>query len=291
LRVALDTGGDPSEKAEALRDIIQVGTSAGGARAKAVIAWPPETGEIRSGQVSDLAGFEPWLIKFDGVAENRDKELADPMGYGEIEYAYHLMAREAGIEMSDCRLLRENGRAHFMTRRFDRTAEGKKIHLQSLCAMGHFDFNLAGATSYEQCIQTMRRIDLSRADIEEQFRRTVFNLVTRNQDDHTKNIAFLMDKRGAWRLSPAYDVTYAHNPAGEWTGSHQMSVNGRRDGFVLDDLLAFAEYCSIRTRQAKAVIREVEEAVERWPEFAAEAGLREERFEVVGASFRRFLSA
>ena len=291
LRVALDTGGDPSEKAEALRDIIQVGTSAGGARAKAVIAWHPETGEIRSGQVVDLAGFEPWLIKFDGVAENRDKELADPMGYGEIEYAYHLMAREAGIEMSDCRLLRENGRAHFMTRRFDRTAEGKKIHLQSLCAMGHFDFNLAGATSYEQCIQTMRRIDLSRVDIEEQFRRTVFNLVVRNQDDHTKNIAFLMDKRGAWRLSPAYDVTYAHNPAGEWTGSHQMSVNGRRDGFVLDDLLAFAEYCSIRTRQAKAIIREVEEAVERWPEFAAEAGLREERFEVVGASFRRFLSA
>jgi len=288
LRTGLDDD-DPAATADALREIIQVGTSAGGARAKAVIAWHPDTGEIRSGQARDLEGYEPWLIKFDGVTGNRDKELADPLGFGKIEYAYYLMARAAGIEMSDCRLLRENGRAHFMTRRFDRTEEGKKIHLQSLCAMGHFDFNLAGATSYEQCIQTMRRLGLSREDIEQQFRRTVVNVVARNQDDHTKNIAFMMDKRGGWRLSPAYDVTFAHNPAGEWTGSHQMSVSGKREGFDLEDLLTFAEYCSIRTRQAKALIGEVETAVDRWPEFAAEAEVESERVDAISGSFRRFL--
>ncbi len=289
LHTSLDDEDDPAAKAEALREIIQVGTSAGGARAKAVVAWHPETGEIRSGQARELDGFEPWLIKFDGVAGNRDKELADPLGFGKVEYAYHLMAREAGIDMSECRLLEENGRAHFMTRRFDRTAEGRKIHLQSLCAMGHFDFNLAGATSYEQCLQTMRRLGLPREDIEQQFRRTVFNVVARNQDDHTKNIAFLMDKRGAWRLSPAYDVMFAHNPAGEWTGSHQMSLNGKRDGFVANDLLAFAEYASIRTRQAKSLIAEVEAAVARWPEFAAEAGVEDDRIEAIAGHFRRFL--
>ena len=288
LRTVLDHDGDASENAEALRDIIQVGTSAGGARAKAVIAWHPETGEIRSGQVGDSEGFEPWLIKFDGVTGNRDKERADPLGYGEVEYAYHLMAREAGIEMSDCRLLRENGRAHFMTRRFDRTNDGKKIHLQSLCAMGHFDFNLAGATSYEQCFQTMRRIGLSRTEVEEQFRRTVFNLVTRNQDDHTKNIAFLMDRGGTWRLSPAYDVTFAYNPVGEWTGSHQMSVNGKRDGFIIDDLLAFAAYGSVRTRQAKSIIREVEETAKDFTAFADEAGIEEEKAAKIQSGFRWF---
>lgn len=289
LRARLEELGDPAEKAEAMRDIIQVGTSAGGARAKAVVAWHPGTGEIRSGEARDLDGYEPWLIKFDGVKENRDKELADPLGYGRIEYAYSLMAREAGITMSDCRLLRENDRAHFMTRRFDRTPEGRKQHLQSLCALGHFDFNLAGATSYEQCLQTMRRLDLPRDDIEQQFRRTIFNLMARNQDDHTKNIAFLMDRKGGWRLSPAYDVTFAHNPSGKWTGTHQMSVNGKRDGFVIEDLLAFAEYGSIRTRRAKSLIHEVSVAADRWPMFASQAGVTGERMEAIGSSFRRFL--
>lgn len=289
LKTTIADSADGAEKAEAMRDIIQVGTSAGGARAKAVVAWHPETGEIRSGQARNLEGYEPWLIKFDGVAENRDKEQADPLGYGRIEYAYFLMAREAGIAMSDCRLLEENGRAHFMTRRFDRTAEGEKLHLQSLCAMGHFDFNLAGATSYEQCIQTMRRLELPRVDLEQQFRRTVFNLVARNQDDHTKNIAFLMGRRGAWRLSPAYDVTFAFNPTGDWTGVHQMSVHGKRDGFDLEDILAFAEYASIRTRQAKELIDEVETAVARWLDFAAEAGVERERAVAIRGSFRRFL--
>ncbi|MEM9015966.1 MAG: type II toxin-antitoxin system HipA family toxin [Verrucomicrobiota bacterium] len=289
LQTWLDEGAEATEQADALREIIQVGTSAGGARAKAVIAWNPETGEIRSGQTHEKQGYEPWLIKFDGVAENRDKELADPLGYGRIEFAYHLMAREAGILMSDCRLIEENGRAHFLTRRFDRALEGRKIHFQSLCAIGHFDFNLAGETSYEQAIQTMRRLRLPRADFEQQFSRTVFNLVARNQDDHTKNIAFLMERDGSWRLSPAYDVIFAYNPSGKWTGSHQMSVNGKRDDFELEDLLDFAEFSSIRNRQAKSLISRIEEAVARWPEFAAEAGVEEERIEAIGDCFRRFL--
>jgi serine/threonine-protein kinase HipA len=187
---------------EALATILRVGTSAGGARAKAVIAWNPRTNEIRSGQVPTDRGFEPWLLKFDGVAANRDKEVSDPLGYGRVEYAYHLMARAAGITMSDCRLLEENGRAHFMTRRFDRSASGEKFHMQSLCGMAHFDFNQAGAYSYEQAFQVARRLGLPQPDLSELYRRALFNILARNQDDHTKNIAFLMDRRGAWAAGP-----------------------------------------------------------------------------------------
>ncbi len=215
-RVALATAPEPAERvapgadaarAHALRDILRVGTSAGGARAKAVVAWNPATGEFRSGQVDAPPSFEHWLLKFDGVAENRDKEaLADPQGYGRLEYAYHLMARAAGIEMSDCRLFEENGRAHFMTRRFDRPAPGagrpRKLHLQSLCALAHYDFNAAGAYAYEQAFAVARALALPPAALEELFRRAVFNVIARNQDDHTKNIAFLMDQSGRWSLAP-----------------------------------------------------------------------------------------
>ncbi|MEQ8953362.1 MAG: type II toxin-antitoxin system HipA family toxin, partial [Gammaproteobacteria bacterium] len=221
----------------AFNEILRVGTSAGGARAKAVLAWNPKTDEFRSGQVDLAEGFEHWLVKFDGVSGNRDKELADPQGYGLIEYAYHLMAVDAGIEMTDCRLHKEGGRSHFMTRRFDRTPEGKKLHMQSLGAMAHFDYNQAGAYSYEQAIKVMRKLDLTLPQIEQQYLRTVFNLVARNQDDHVKNIAFLMDKAGRWSLAPAFDVIYAWQPDGAWTGQHQMSVNGKRDRFTLEDLL------------------------------------------------------
>ncbi len=286
LHVKMANDDDARLKAEALKSIIQVGTSAGGARAKAVIAWHPETGEVRSGQSRDLVGFEPWLIKFDGVSENRDKELVDPQGYGKIEFAYHLMARAAGIEMSDCRLLCENGRAHFMTRRFDRTTTGKKIHLQSLCAIGHFDFNLAGATSYEQAVQLMRKLNLSRDQIEEQFRRTVFNVMARNQDDHTKNIGFLMNKQGEWKLSPAYDVTFSYNPTGAWTGQHQMSVNGKRDGFEMEDLIAFGKYASIKARRAKSLIDDVCDALGRWPEFAGTANVKTLVVDEIARQFR-----
>ncbi|MFI5356100.1 MAG: type II toxin-antitoxin system HipA family toxin, partial [Opitutales bacterium] len=228
LRRHFDDGG----KGRALRDILRVGTSAGGARAKAVIAWNRATNEVRSGQVAAGEGFDCWLLKFDGVAGNRDKELEDPQGYGAIEYAYYLMATAAGITMSECRLLEENGRRHFMTKRFDRLEGGRKLHMQSLGALAHFDFNHAGAYAYEQAFLAIRQLNLPRAAGEEQFRRMAFNLGARNQDDHVKNIAFLMNQRGEWALAPAFDVTYSYNPSGAWTATHQMTLNGKRDDFT-----------------------------------------------------------
>ena len=263
-------------KAKALRDILTVGTSAGGARAKAVIAWNPQTHEVRSGQIAAGDGFEYWLLKFDGVDGNRDKERDDPKGYGAVEFAYHRMAEAAGITMSECRLLEENGRRHFMTRRFDRLADGQKLHLQSLCALAHFDFNQAGAYGYEQALLAIRRLQLPMAAVEEQFRRMVFNVVARNQDDHVKNIAFLMNPLGEWSLAPAFDVTYSFNPAGAWTGTHQMTLNGKRDGFTREDFVLCARSALMKRGRAATILEEVQTTVERWPEFAAEAGVPDE---------------
>jgi len=260
---------------KALNEILRVGTSAGGARAKAIIAWNPRTEEVRSGQIEAGDGFEYWLLKFDGVSKNRDKELDDPKGFGAIEYAYHLMARAAGIRMNECRLLEENGRRHFMTRRFDRKPDGGKIHMQSFCALGHHDFNHAGAHSYEQALLAMRQLDLSMDEIEEQFRRMAFNIVARNQDDHVKNIAFLMNKRGQWSLAPAFDVTYSYNPDGAWTATHQMTLNGRRDRFDMADFRAGAKNAMMKRGRANRILDEVIAAVKRWPEFAAQAGVEE----------------
>jgi serine/threonine-protein kinase HipA len=260
-------------KEKALGDILRVGTSAGGARAKAVIAWNRATNEVRSGQIAAGEGFEYWLLKFDGVAGNKDKELEDPKGYGAIEYAYHLMAQAAGITMSECRLLEENGRRHFMTRRFDRLAGGSKLHMQSLCALAHFDFNQAGAYGYEQALLTIRQLNLPMAAVEEQFRRMVFNVVARNQDDHVKNIAFLMDKQGEWSLAPAFDVTFSYNPTGSWTATHQMTLNGKRDGFTLEDFERCAKSALMKRGRAATILQEVQAAVRRWPEFADAAKL------------------
>ncbi|MFZ5483601.1 MAG: type II toxin-antitoxin system HipA family toxin [Pseudomonadota bacterium] len=258
---------------EALRDILRVGTSAGGARAKAVIAWNPETNEVRSGQVQAGQGFEDWLLKFDGVSGNKDKELDDPKGYGLIEYAYYLMARDCGIEMSECRLFQENGRSHFMTRRFDRLASGEKLHMQSLCALAHYDFNMAGAYSYEQALLAMRQLQLPMQAIEQLFRRMAFNIVARNQDDHVKNIAFLMNKAGEWSLSPAFDMTYSFNPSGAWTASHQMTMNGKRDHFTLEDFNACARTASMKRGRAAKIVAEVQATVAQWPSFAEKAGV------------------
>jgi serine/threonine-protein kinase HipA len=263
---------DPERKA-ALNDILRVGTSAGGARAKAVIAWNPQTNEVRSGQVPAGAGFGYWLLKFDGVSGNKDKELEDPRGYGAIEYAYSLMARAAGITMTDCRLLEENGRRHFMTRRFDRLEDGGKLHMQSLCALAHYDFNQAGAYSYEQAFLAIRQLGLPMEAIEEQFRRMAFNVVARNQDDHVKNIAFLMDKAGRWSLSPAFDVSYSYNPSGAWTDRHQMTINGKRDDFTFADFNACAQTALMKRGRAEIILDEVRAAVKRWPEFAEAAKL------------------
>jgi len=260
-------------KETALQDILRVGTSAGGARAKAVIAWNRETNEVRSGQITGGDGFDYWLLKFDGVAGNKDKELEDPKGYGAIEFAYYLMAKTAGITMTECRLLEENGRRHFMTRRFDRVGGGGKLHMQSLCALAHFDFNQSGAYAYEQALLTIRQLKLPMASVEEQFRRGVFNIVARNQDDHVKNIAFLMDKQGEWSLAPAFDVTYSYNPSGSWTATHQMTLNAKRDGFTMEDFEACAKAALMKRGRAATIVEEVQAAVKRWPEFAAAAKL------------------
>jgi serine/threonine-protein kinase HipA len=273
-------------KESALSDILRVGTSAGGARAKAVIAWNRKTNEVRSGQIAAGEGFDYWLLKFDGVAGNKDKELEDPKGYGAIEYAYHLMAKSAGITMSECRLLEENGRRHFMTRRFDRLTSGAKLHMQSLCALAHYDFQQAGAYSYEQALLAIRRLKLPMAAVEEQYRRMVFNIVSRNQDDHVKNIAFLMNQSGEWSLAPAFDVTYNYNPTGSWTSTHQMTLNGRRDGFSMEDFEACAKSALMKRGRAAVIIAEVQAAVRRWPEFAAEARLDDERRDKIQKTHR-----
>jgi serine/threonine-protein kinase HipA len=261
-----------SEKRKAaLSDILRVGTSAGGARAKAVIAWNRQTNEVRSGQIEAGTGFDYWLLKFDGVTGNKDKELEDPKGYGAIEYAYYLMAQAAGVIMSECRLLEEGGRRHFMTRRFDRLDGGEKLHMQSLCALAHFDFNSAGAYSYEQALLTIRQLNLPMVTVEEQFRRMAFNIIARNQDDHVKNIAFLMNKTGQWSLAPAFDVIYSHNPTGDWTATHQMTMNGKRDGFTLTDFRACAKNAMMKRGRAESIVEEVRAAVSKWPDFAEQA--------------------
>ena len=282
--VKVDFSDDQDERA--IRQILQVGTSAGGARAKAVIAWNPATNEVRSGQLTAPEGFEYWLLKFDGVDDNRDKELVDPKGYGLIEYAYSLMAREAGVEMSECRLFRENSRNHFMTRRFDRLPNGDKLHMQSLGALAHFDYNSAGAYSYEQAVSVIRRLGLPLHSAEQMFRRMVFNIIARNQDDHVKNIAFLMDRNGVWSLAPAFDVIYSYQPSGRWTGSHQMTINGKQNNFTLGDLKIFAQNAGLKRGRAEAIVEEVYSSVSRWPDFAAKAGIDSKRWEKIRKTFR-----
>jgi len=275
-----------ADESQAIREILRVGSSAGGARAKAVIAWNPETNEVVSGQVDAPPGFEHWLLKFDGVANNRDRELDDPQGYGLIEYAYANMARDAGITMMECRLFEEHGRHHFMTRRFDRTETGGRLHMQSLGAMAHFDFNNAGGHSYEQAMLVIRRLGMTMDAIEEQFRRMAFNIIARNHDDHVKNIAFLMDQRGAWSLSPAFDLTYSYNPSGAWTSRHQMTLNGKRDGFTIDDFDTCGETIAMRRGRPREIIDEVTRAVRRWPDHARDAGVPNDRIEAIARTHR-----
>jgi serine/threonine-protein kinase HipA len=272
---------------DAMREILSVGSSAGGARAKAVIAWNPRTNEIRSGQVDAPAGFEHWLLKFDGVENNRDKDrLADPQGYGAIEYAYSNMAKDAGIEMTDCRLLEEGGRRHFMTRRFDRDKRDGKRHMQSLCGIAHFDFNQAGAYSYEQAFMVMRELGLTQDAAEQLFRRMAFNVLARNQDDHVKNIAFLMDRAGSWKLAPAFDMTYAYRPDSKWTGQHQMSLNGKRDDFTLRDFHEVGRRAVLKRGRAEDIVEEVREVVTRWPDYAVRAKVGDEHITAVARALR-----
>jgi serine/threonine-protein kinase HipA len=273
--------GDDRHARAALANIIRVGTSAGGARAKAVIAWNPATQEMRSGQFDVDGGFEHWLLKFDGIG--RDLELGATGDYGRIEYAYSLMAAAAGISMAPCRLLEENGRAHFMTRRFDRDGN-RKHHLQSLCALAHLDYRQRGTHAYEQYLMAVLGLQLGDAALQQAFRRMAFNVMARNCDDHTKNFSFLMRRGGPWELAPAYDLTHAHNPRGEWTSQHLMSVNGRFDAVSRDDLLAVADRFSVAS--PGAVLGEVRAAVGNWAEFAERAAVPRDKGDQVAADFR-----
>ena len=272
-RASLQVSFAPGRRHDGLQEMLRVGTSAGGARAKAIVAWNRNTNEVRSGQVKAPDGFDYWLLKFDGVSANKDKELEDPKGYTVIEYAYALMAADAGIEMSECRLMEEGGRRHFMTRRFDRLSDGGKLHMQSLAALDHFDFNSAGAYSYEQAFDAIKRLGLPMHAREQQFRRMLFNVVARNQDDHVKNIAFLMDKMGAWSLSPAFDVTYAYNPTGLWTSRHQMTINGKTDDFTREDFDAVAQVAGLKRGRPETILSEVMNTVGEWPGYAKAAGV------------------
>ena len=288
-RVALHGKFTGEDDRQAIEDILRVGTSAGGARAKAVLAWNSKTGEFRTGQVPAPKGFSQWLIKFDGVHGNKDKEIADPQCFGRIEYAYRLMARAAGIEMEDCRLHDEAGRAHFMTKRFDRSPDGRKLHMQSFGGMMHYDFNAAGSYAYEQVLQAIKRLKLPMHDIDQQVRRAIFNVIARNQDDHVKNIAFLMDKTGGWRLSPAFDVAYSYNPIGDWTSQHQMRLAGKRDRFELDDLITLAAVGGIRKNKTKSIVKDVSQAVADWRGHAKEAGVQGKDINRIENAHRREL--
>lgn len=263
---------------KALTNIIRVGTSAGGARAKAIIAYNEKTGDVRSGQIDSLSGFDYWIIKFDGVS---NKQLGDPKGYGRIEYAYHKIATACGIKMTECRLLEENNRAHFMTKRFDREGN-KKIHMQTLCAIAHFDYNDSSSWSYEQAFQIMRQLKLPYIETEQLFLRMVFNVVARNQDDHTKNISFLMGEDGKWKLSPAYDVSYAYDPKNIWMKSHQLSINGKNDEIKKLDILAVAKEMNIK--KAIELIEKVNSNVKNWKKHAKDSGVESEQIKSIATS-------
>lgn len=267
-------------KRKGIADIVRLGTSAGGQRAKAIIAFNKKTGEVRSGQIEVPEGFEHYIIKLDGVSA--EAEFRETQNFGRLEYSFYLLAKESGIEMSDSFLLEENGRAHFMTKRFDRDG-GKKIHMQTLCGLAHYDYHMPRVYSYEQAFNVMRTLHLSYSEAQQMFRRMVFNVVIRNQDDHTKNISFLMDRHGKWKLSPAYDIGFAFNPKGDWTASHQMSINGKFDKLTRQDLLRFAEKNNIK--EAKEIIEEVTEIAMRWSKIAHEVGVPSQMIDAINHHF------
>ena len=265
------------DEQKALSDILKIGTSAGGARAKAVIAYNPETGEVRSGQADAPKGFSQWLLKFDGVD---DSQFGTSSGYGRVEMAYYLMAVDCGIEMMECRLFEENERAHFLTRRFDRLPNNEKLHVQTFCAMMHYDFNDIYSYSYEQLFQTMRMLRLTYPEAEQMFRRMVFNVMAQNCDDHTKNFAFTMNQSGEWKLAPAYDICHAYRPGSAWVSQHALSINGKRQGITRDDLLEVGRQMNVK--KAPAIISQVSEVVARWPEFAEQTKVDSELRDAIG---------
>jgi serine/threonine-protein kinase HipA len=287
-RVHEKIGENEAQAAATMKNLLIIGSSAGGARAKCLIAYNQKTGEIRSGQVQSPSDFDHYLLKLDGVDKNKDKEnLSDPKGYGRLEFAYHRMAIDCSIEMEECLLLEENERAHFLTKRFDR-AKGKKLHMQSLCGLQHFDFNMAGAYSYEQAMDTIRHLINTgkKKTLEQQFRRTAFNAIGRNQDDHTKNIAFLMNKDGEWSLSPAFDLVFSYNPSGRWTNKHQMQINGKRDDFCLEDFVELGKKADLSKTNVKNILEEITQVVSNWENYFQEASVPEKLIDGVRGHLR-----
>lgn len=259
-----------------LLDVLKMGTSAGGARPKAIIAFNEQTGMIKSGQVLQEQGFEHWIIKFDGI---KDTQFGETLGYGYVEMAYYKMAIDAGIEMMESRLIEENGRGHFMTKRFDRTTDLQKVHVQTFCALQHFDFNQMSSYSYEQLFQTMRLLKLSYPEAAQMYRRMLFNVFARNCDDHTKNFAFIMNTDGKWKLAPAYDICHAYRPNSEWVSQHNLSINGKRKDFIIDDLLAIAKQNSIKNPEG--IIAEVLLVINNWIGYAEDVGVNKKLAEAI----------
>ncbi|MDE5989035.1 MAG: type II toxin-antitoxin system HipA family toxin [Duncaniella sp.] len=264
------------DKKAAIAEIVRLGTSAGGQRAKAIIAYNPLTGEVRSGQIEAPEGFDYYLIKLDGVTA--EAGFRETQNFGRLEYSFYRLVKECGIEMSDCSLIEENGRAHFLTKRFDRQ-NGEKIHMQTLCGIAHYDYRNPRSYSYEQAFNVMRALRLPYSQAQEMYRRMVFNVVIRNQDDHTKNISFLMDRQGKWTLSPAYDMGFAYNPKGGWTAQHQMSINGKFDDITRQDLLEFAKRNNIK--EATEIIDRIAEVSSRWPLLARECEVPQPMIEAI----------
>jgi serine/threonine-protein kinase HipA len=265
------------DEEKAVLEILKIGTSAGGARPKAVITYNEKTGEVKSGQTRAPQGFEHWLIKLDGVS---DVQLGATKGYGRVEMAYYNMAKACGIDIMTSMLLEENERAHFMTKRFDREGGETKHHIQTFCALKHFDFNLVSSFSYEQLFQTMRELKLDYQDMEQQFRRMVFNVLARNCDDHTKNFSFRLKKEGKWELAPAYDICHAYRPGSDWVSQHALSINNKRKDILKEDLLIIGE--SIKCKKSAHIIDEISEIVNRWREFAKEVGVSERLVDAIG---------
>lgn len=270
------------DEEKALKDILKIGTSAGGARPKAVIAYNPKTGDIRSGQGNAPKGFEHWLIKLDGVS---GEQFGESQGWGRVEYAYYLMARDCGIHMMECQLLEENGRAHFMTKRFDRTGNTKH-HVQTLCGLQHFDYNDMFGYSYEQVFQTMRQLRLTYPEAEEMFRRMVFNVLATNYDDHTKNFSFILKKDEKWTLSPAYDVCFAYDEANHWVSQQTLSINGKRKGIQKSDLMSIAKANNIK--KGEKIIDQVNAVIKSWPFYAKQAGVRKDLFRRIQANLNTY---
>ena len=265
------------DEQKALSDILKIGTSAGGARAKAIVAWNAETGEVRSGQTDAPEGFTQWLLKFDGVD---DSQFGATWGYGRVEMAYYLMAVDCGIEMMECRLIKENGRAHFMTRRFDRTSGNEKLHVQTFYGLMHYDFNDIYSYSYEQLFQTMRMLRLTYPEAEQMFRRMVFNVMAKNCDDHTKNFAFLMNQSGEWKLAPAYDICHAYRPGSTWVSQHALSINGKRQGITHDDLLEVGRQMNVK--KAPSIVQQNAETITKWHNYAEQVKVEAKLRDAIG---------